>query len=1521
MNRGKFAGIPWILLLILTIVPHVLAAERIEKVRPTLKALDLKRTPTARELMAAGQLGGRLYPTDDVQQNKNWRREHEQFAQAIDQWNRHEYKKAVSLFRQYIREYQNSPWAAEAMLHLGCDARYNGRYDEAEEMFATILSRYKGQSHGGARQLVSKAKMRMGVLKVLENDPEGAKQYFQDLKKTGADWRQRTYAAHWIHRIRLLQTDQRAMLKCGVQALAAIMKNSGDKAKAKKVSAIKPDSLKGFSILSLQAIARDHGYALEARKIHINDIDRISLPAILQIDNQHDEHSGHYWILEERTDNALMLYDPQNKRRFCQTPAQLASMWDGVLLARVTKGDAVVGKALSKADMANLFGGCCGAPRGESGLGEQGTSVGGDGTDTPCGSPAWSVNMVNMNFHMHDIPMWYNAPIGPSMYIDLHYNSQSAIAYHEPFGNKWQFSFATYLVVDTSGNVTIFMPDGRRDIYTPEGQGAYQRPLMVYNTLTKIAENHFELRFPDDTVYVYDIPVGTASQQPFLAKITDPHGRSMTFDYNADVELTTITDALGQVTQLSYNDDGLVTQVVDPFNRTARFQYDADRNLTRIVDMEGYSFEFTYDEQVYLTGITTANGTTGFWIEPADGVMWANTDNYPPPGDDMWENYRITATYPDGQKEEFFYYGGSVSGLTMANIGYSWHVRPNDYIPWQSQEINNFRTKTPKTIYWPQVLDNGQAVIRKIVYPDGSFAEYGIDDQTGLATTRSNNLRHNEKFAYNAMGRLTSYISVQGKETQYTYDPSNLVDLLQVQNDLGTVTLTYNGRHQVTSATGLDKNVTRYEYNDAGQLTAVVPADDSRIEYQYDSGHYLQAVNRAGETLYRYVRDDIGRPTATTYPSGLILRYRYNNLNQTTAIIYPDDKKVEYTYLTCCPWKLANIVDRSGRTISYEYDLRENLTTITRPDGLQTRLQYDANRNLTRIIDANSNATQFEYDANNRLVGKTYADGSHVTFAYDTVGRLDHRSDARGVTTSYAYDASNNLTKIAYSDGTPGVQYEYDAFNRLTQVRDATGQIIYAYDSASRLESVDGPWASDKLTYQYDSLGRLVGIQPETGRTLGFAYDSLGRLFQVRSGADETFTYAFQSETSPLPMRLTRPNGTTTTYQYDPLDRLTAINNLTAGQVEMTSNIYTYGEQDLIDSEKVTTDEALPGFNQGVTTYSYNTVNQLNSKTNPDQSFTYDAQGNMTAGYTAQGHAFTAEYGGENRLKAIQFTDDAGVVRKSEFIYSASGFISQIKNFENSTLAKEQRILRLGALALQERDGANNVTREYAWGLDKGGGIGGLLAMRQGGQDYNYLYDGRGNVLAVIDNEQAVVASYRYDSFGQLLVASGSLDQPYRFSTKRYLSDVGLYYYGYRFYAPSIGRWINRDPLGEAGGLNLYGFVLNNPVNLIDPTGEIANFATAGAGAVFGGVGGAAYSFFSQIGKPGGINWGAVGESAVGGAALGAISGATFGLGTAALLGGTAGATLGTLSNAFYHDYGDAVQYPWEGGAPESLCP
>ena len=133
----------------------------------------------------------------------------------------------------------------------------------------------------------------------------------------------------------------------------------------------------------------------------------------------------------------------------------------------------------------------------------------------------------------------------------------------------------------------------------------------------------------------------------------------------------------------------------------------------------------------------------------------------------------------------------------------------------------------------------------------------------------------------------------------------------------------------------------------------------------------------------------------------------------------------------------------------------------------------------------------------------------------------------------------------------------------------------------------------------------------------------------------------------------------------------------------------------------------------------------------------------------------------------------------------------------------------------QERNQSNQVTAQ----LVRDGNIGGILSRTTAAGATFYDYDGNGNVTLLTDSAGNDVGHYRYDAFGNTLEATGprAAENPWRFSTKEL--HGGWYNFGYRFYAPDIGRWINRDPISEAGGVNLYGMVGNNPVNAVDAHG------------------------------------------------------------------------------------------------------
>ena len=1368
--------------------------------------------------MAAGQLGGLLYPTHEEAKSQGAADDRKAFGSSIEVWNRHNYRDAASEFREFIQQYPDSPWTAEAKLHIGCYASYNGRYGEAESLFEEIIREQQGKQHSGAIMLLNKARQRLALVKVYQNNVDEAKRLFSELMKS-PDWHHRTYASHWIQRLNRYSANQRALLNCGTLALAHILRQQGDEKGAQELEQILPQSDSGFSMKLLAELAARYGYELMGIHADIEDLASMPQPLIVQVNGSGRSDGGHYWILEAIEQDVLKLFDPQSGSRFQQTSEEFIQSWEGYLLV-FGNGVTLPGRRLDDAEMEALYGGCCGVPRKPDNQGNperNGLPPENNSGQCPVGAPIWSVNMVNMNLFMTDTPMWYASPIGPDVTLEVSYNSQSSITYHEPFGNKWQFNYSSYLDVDPSGTVTIFMPDGRIDDYAPDGSGGFNQPYRVHNTLTKIADNHYELLFPDGTTYIYNIPSGTDSLQPFLVEIRDVYGQKVTLGYNANVQLVSVTDALNRMTALQYSPAGLVTNIADPFGRTAQFAYDANANLIKITDMAGYWTSLAYDTNSYLTGLADDRGTSQFQIESADGIG-NGSNHYPPPGGIMWEDYRITVTDPMGNKEEFYYDGYSSVG---------WHVAPKYYVDYVDNTINNYASQTERTwFYYTVVGSDGNGELTRVTDPTGGFEEFTYNYSTGDRISSTDAHGHKTYFSYNGMGNIVSMTDPRTNTTTFTY-ATNGVDLLTISNGLGAVRMMYNAQHDLVSVADRTSNTTTFTYNNFGRIISRVDPSGITNSYIYDASNRLSEVRRNGMAIESMTYDGIGRLRTRTDATGLTLVYDYNNLNAITRITYPDGRHEDYAYSTCCPRLLDSATDRAGRLTTYEYDALKRLIQVVNPEKGVVRNEYDANGNHTSLADPNGNITTFDYDAANRLTRKTYADGNGLSFAYDVAGLLTNRTSGRGLRTAYRYDANHNLLAINYSDGTPAVTNTYDEYNRLVKVRDGVGDSTNVYDADSRLILHDGPWTNDAITYAYDVLGRRTNLVVQGGSAAtGYNYDNLNRLTGVSVGAD-VYAYVY-SNASPLVRRLNRPNGSYTTYAYDSLNRLTGLSNRKSTHEVINEFLYSYNTQDLRAGETVSNGLACAFSTNELVRYDYNNLNQVLTSTSPDRLFAYDADGNMTRGYTPSGYVFTAAYDAENRLSTISYTNHLGVVFSNVYRYAANQFLAEMRSYSNGSLTSQSRYVRDKFLEVQERSGANTIIREYAWGLNMGGGIGGLLDLKQTGQAYSCLFNGKGDVLALLDNTQTAVARYAYDAFGMLLTKIGSLTQPIQFSTKPYDDKTGLSYYGYRFYLPVLARWINRDPLSESAGPNLFSFVINNPVNWVDPLGLYAEVRVEG---------------------------------------------------------------------------------------------
>jgi RHS repeat-associated protein len=221
----------------------------------------------------------------------------------------------------------------------------------------------------------------------------------------------------------------------------------------------------------------------------------------------------------------------------------------------------------------------------------------------------------------------------------------------------------------------------------------------------------------------------------------------------------------------------------------------------------------------------------------------------------------------------------------------------------------------------------------------------------------------------------------------------------------------------------------------------------------------------------------------------------------------------------------------------------------------------------------------------------------------------------------------------------------------------------------------------------------------------------------------------------------------------------------------------------------------------------------------------YDLNGNMLTNGTE-----ILIYDDENQL----VTNYVASAWKSEFVYD-SKFRRRIERDYTWSgawvLTNETRFIYDGNVIIQHRDANNLPTltltrgRDLSGSLQGAGGIGGLLAMMENlaanSQHSYYHADGNGNVTCLITTNQIMVAKALFDPFGNFLLLSGpkAAVNFYWFSSKPIHWPSGKYDFLYRWYAPQLQRWPNRDPIQERGGVNLYGFVMNQPLRFMDRWG------------------------------------------------------------------------------------------------------
>jgi RHS repeat-associated protein len=675
-----------------------------------------------------------------------------------------------------------------------------------------------------------------------------------------------------------------------------------------------------------------------------------------------------------------------------------------------------------------------------------------------------------------------------------------------------------------------------------------------------------------------------------------------------------------------------------------------------------------------------------------------------------------------------------------------------------------------------------------------------------------------------------------------------------------TTSTVFDTQGRALRITQPDSATVTNEYTPAGLLKKTYGSRAYPVEYTFDAQSRMKTMN-----TWQDFSGNAGTATTTWYydtQRGWLTNKTYQGGLGTTYTNTPAGR------LKWRQWA-------RGETTTYDYNAEGELTKVYYSDTTPGVTNvYDAMGRLVAVTNGSLVCLR-----SNNLAGALLSerwqggplDGWWVTNHFDSLQRRDILQVFSGSTNriqqNYAYDAASRMTQVwqgsygasyAYLANSPLVAQigftnngtgilttvkQYDHLNRLSAISSGTGVApvsshAYLYNAANQRVQAnreDGAY----WRYEYDKLGQVVSGKkywqdgtPIPGMQFEYGFDDIGNRQSTKAGGNASGV-ALRPATY-RPNLLNQYTNRTVPGGLDVLGAASATNSVT---VNGSPADYRHGEffQELITTNNTNAAmwQTVRVTNTASGAYETGAVFLAQSP----ESFTHDADGNLT-----QDGRWDYTWDGENRLIAMETRAaayNAGAPRqKLLFGYDWQGrrISKTVSNYVSGAWSRtaDLRFVYDGWNLLAILNSPSAITQQFMWGLDLSGslqgagGVGGLVKVYDNTANKHYFpaYDGNGNVMTLLDSGTgAEAARYEYGPFGEPLVVAGSYAQSnlFRFSTKFTDDETGLLYYGYRNYNPSTGRWLSRDPIAERGGLNLYGFVHNNPQSYADRDGRFFN--------------------------------------------------------------------------------------------------
>ena len=933
----------------------------------------------------------------------------------------------------------------------------------------------------------------------------------------------------------------------------------------------------------------------------------------------------------------------------------------------------------------------------------------------------------------------------------------------------------------------------------------------------------------------------------------------------------TYKDAKGQTTTFETDAIGRVTKQIDPLNRTTTIARDPQGNPLTITRPNGAVTTMTYDAKGNLLTSTeqAIAATTSFVYEPVFNQVTRITD---PKGNQTNITYDVkgnplTITDADNKVTRFFY---NAQGLLTETRDALYPAHPATTFTYDAlgrlltttdplnrtttltyDTAGNVATSTDALSRITTFLYDQKNRLKQVTDPATGVTVYTYDGNGNLLTVKDAK-NQTTTFAYDDRNRLLSTTDPLGKVEAYSYDGNdNLLTRVTPKND--TIAFAYDAVNQLTNKTLPGAQVTSYTYSTVGNLLTVADPD-SALTMTYDPANRLLTTATTGSSnqppvtlVYSYDRN--GNRLSRLDPVQLS-NYTYDGLNRLTTLTAPPGQASSTTGLLAA-WLGEGTADDA---VSGQHGTLQN-GVVFAPGQLGQAFQFDGINDYASIpdsavLDNLGAAASFEAWVKPDLQPALPQPTFRLLFARRNPNLSE--SFSVGLTDAGRLLVVVQGTSPSSSFWSPVGVVTSNQWQHIAVTVDLTAGTIQAYVNGLpvSLTIVNGPGTLTgtfaNVTEGY--LGRWQDPSvPASG--VGPAYYK-GLLDDVRlyhralpatdvaahAGQPSFITMAYDALSRRTAMTL--PNGTQTTYSYDPASQVTnVLHQLTATSTTINQAGYLYNN---VGNRTSLTDR------RGAQAFGYDNLDRLTSASHPllatPQAFAYDAVGNRTTGGSVvnAGNQLTAD-----ATHSYQYDDNGNLTRKTllatgnytQFTYDAENRLTKVEDFvagnptpaftstyrydglgrriEKMANGQTKRYVYDGEDILLEYDGTNTLQARYTHGP----GIDEPIAVTKAGNTFFYHQDGLGTVTELTDSAGAVAKAYAYDAYGNIVDQTGTVDQPYTYTGRELDSEMGLYYYRARYYDAATGRFLQKDPIGTEGGLNLYRYVENNPANWIDSIG------------------------------------------------------------------------------------------------------